>query len=61
MRAVSAGDLRAVVRKLIDLAKGGDVTAAKLVLDRTLGLAVEVDLVARIEALESKRENHNGT
>ena len=53
MRAVTAGDLRAVVRKLIDLAKAGDVQAARLVLDRTLGPPVEVDLIERLENLEA--------
>lgn len=35
--AVSPDDLRAVVGKLIEVAKGGDVAAAKLIFERTLG------------------------
>lgn len=52
MRAVSSGDLRAVIRKLVDLAKSGDVAASRLLLDRVLGPPVEVDLIERIERLE---------
>ena len=51
--AVSANDLRAVVKKLLQLAKGGDVQAAKVVLDRLLGPPVEVDILERLERLES--------
>ena len=44
MRAVSPGDLVAVVKTLVQLAKGGDVAAAKLLLDRVLGpLTVDAD------------------
>lgn len=50
--AVSAADLRAVVKKLVHLAKAGDVHAAKVVLDRLLGPPVELDLLERLERLE---------
>lgn len=53
MEAVSPDDLRAVVGKLIELAKGGNVPAIREVLDRTLGKPVEADLIERLEALES--------
>ena len=39
LRAISSGDLRAVVKKLLDQAKAGDVQAAKLVIERCLGPA----------------------
>lgn len=37
LEAVTADDMRAVVVKLIELAKGGDLAAMKLLLDRTCG------------------------
>lgn len=52
--AVSDDDLRAVIIKLIELAKGGDTQAARLVLDRVLGAPVAVDLLEKIEALEER-------
>ncbi|MCE5302848.1 MAG: hypothetical protein LLF97_07030 [Planctomycetaceae bacterium] len=51
--AVTTADLKAVVTKLVQLAKGGDVQAAKVVLDRALGPPVELDLIERIEQLEA--------
>jgi hypothetical protein len=36
----------------VDEAKGGDVRAAKEVIDRCLGRPVEADLIERIEHLE---------
>ena len=35
--ATSEADMRAITRKMISLAKGGDIAAAKLVWDRLLG------------------------
>jgi GH24 family phage-related lysozyme (muramidase) len=52
LAAVSPEDLAAIIRKLVRLAKQGDIAAAKIVLERTLGPAVVIDLVARLEALE---------
>ena len=37
MGAVTADDMRGVIRRLVDMAKEGDVQAARLVLERTLG------------------------
>lgn len=37
--AVTPDDMRAVVRKLVELAKGGDLKAIDLLLNRTLGKA----------------------
>ncbi len=37
MDAVTAGDVRAVIARMIELAKGGDVAAAKLVLEHACG------------------------
>lgn len=38
-QAVSAKDFKEVIKKLVELAKGGDVQAIKVLLDRTLGKA----------------------
>lgn len=54
MRAVAVGDLRAVVRQLVNQAKGGDVQAARLLLDRCLGPCVAIDFEDRLAALESQ-------
>ncbi len=53
LRAVSSGDLRAVVKKLVEMAKAGDVQAAKLVIERCLGPALPADIIERLEALET--------
>jgi hypothetical protein len=58
--AVEPGDLEAVVVTLCRLAREGDVPAAKLLMDRLLGPPVPVDLIARIEALETSHDGENG-
>ena len=52
LRAVSAGDLRAVVTQLVDQAKAGDVQAARLLLDRLFGPAVSIDFEMPLSELE---------
>jgi hypothetical protein len=52
MDAVTPEDLREVVEALVTAAKAGDVTAARILLDRLLGPPVAADLIARIEELE---------
>ena len=52
IREVTRDDIRAIVRKLIEQARAGDIAAAKEVLLRTLGRPVESDLLERLEALE---------
>ena len=50
-RAVSADDMEAVVRSLVESAKSGDLDAIKILLDRTLGKPVQpidVDLAADV-------------
>ena len=59
LRAVTTADMRAVVRKLLDLAKAGNVQAAKEVIDRCIGKPTEADLIERIERLESLLEGRN--
>ena len=51
-KAVHVADLRAVIRKLVELAKAGDVQAAKVVLERLLGPAVPIDYEERLAELE---------
>lgn len=50
--AVTEEDIDAVIRALIDEAKGGDVPAARELLDRCLGKPVELDLMERLRTLE---------
>ena len=59
LAAVTQKDLRAVVRKLLELAKGGDVAAAREILQRCLGPAEATDVLARLEALEQNLLGEN--
>ncbi len=52
LKAVTEKDMRAVVMKLVELAKSGNVPAAKEVLDRCLGRPVEADLIERLDQVE---------
>jgi len=52
MDAITEEDLAEIARALVAAAKGGDVTAARLLLDRVLGPAEAIDLLQRVEALE---------
>ncbi len=52
LKAVTEKDMRDVVMKLVDLAKSGNVPAAKEVLDRYLGRPVEADLIERLDQVE---------
>ena len=47
-------DMRKIIRRLIELAKEGNVQAIREVLLRTVGKPVEHDLLDRLEALECK-------
>ena len=51
-KAVSDKDMIAIISRLVELAKEGDVQAAKEILTRTLGKPQEIDLLARMDALE---------
>ena len=53
LNAVTPDDMRAIVSRLVELAKGGDVRAIKEVLDRTLGRPQEPDFIERLEAIEA--------
>ena len=53
LEAVKPEDMTAIVARLVELAKGGDVRAIKEVFDRTLGKPVEADLLERLATLEA--------
>lgn len=54
LSCVTLADMRAIIRKMVELAKAGDIQAAKLVFDRTLGACIEADLLERLESLEAE-------
>ena len=53
VKSVRPSDIRAIARRLVKDAKGGDYNAVRLVLSYALGPPVPSDLLARIEELES--------
>jgi len=52
LQAVKPADVKAVIQRMVEQARAGDVPAAKLLLERTLGPPLAIDLLDRIEALE---------
>lgn len=52
VEAVSPQDIADIVGMLVAQAKAGDLTAARIVLERVLGKPVEGDLLERVETLE---------
>lgn len=60
LKAITQEDMRAIVKKLVELAKDGHIQAAMEILERCLGKAEAVDVLERIEQLEaliSKEDN----
>lgn len=53
MRAVTPSDIQEIITSLVTAAKGGDINAARTVLERTLGKPLEADILERLENLES--------
>ena len=53
MRAVTTGELRTIIKALVTAAAGGDVAAAKVVLERSLGQPVAWDFEERLARVES--------
>ena len=53
LRSVSPQDMRDLIAKLIELGKNGDVSAIKEVLTRSVGPAISLDLVERLERVEA--------
>ena len=54
--AISEDDLRDIVGAMVKKAKDGNVAAAKILLNRCLGLPVAADILERIEALEERED-----
>jgi hypothetical protein len=52
LASVTAGDVREIIEALKKAAKSGDTTAAREILDRTVGRAVASDILQRLEAVE---------
>lgn len=52
LQAVKLSDIKAIMHKLIEMAKQGDIPAAREVLTRTLGDPVPADLEQRLSDLE---------
>lgn len=55
LQAVSSKDLVDVVNGLVDAAKKGDVSAAKLLFDRLLGPPLALDIEERLKTLEERQ------
>jgi hypothetical protein len=53
LTTVTADDISAIVRVLIEQAKAGEIRAIREVLDRTLGRPIEADLLERLAELET--------
>jgi len=54
--AITPADMKAIISALIEKAKAGDVHAASVLFERVLGKPLEVDIIERIEQLESALE-----
>lgn len=54
VNAVTPNDVKRVVRVLLDKALSGDIQAARILLDRLLGPPLPVDVIERIEELETR-------
>jgi hypothetical protein len=52
LAAVTAGDVRAVIKAVLEKAKGGDLAAAELLFDRLLGRPSPCDLENQLSRLE---------
>lgn len=53
IKSITAKDIAAIVEKMTERAKSGDMAAIRELLDRTLGRPLQADIIERIEALES--------
>jgi hypothetical protein len=61
LKAVTPADMKAIVARLVQDARAGNVQAAREVIERSLGKPVETDLLERIERLEQllSKGNHD--
>jgi len=57
LKAVTPADVKAIVKRLVEAARGGDVQASKVLLDRCLGQPLPCDVLARLESLEKLLES----
>ena len=53
LRSVSQNEMRQIVKKLVAMSVAGDLAAAKLLLDYTLGAPVPLDVLEQLAQLES--------
>ena len=53
LEAVSEDDMRAVIAKVVEQSKEGDMMAAKVLFERVLGRPTEADFVERLERIEA--------
>ena len=60
LRAIGPSDVADVARKLLNLAKAGDVPAARVLLERLLGPASALDALQELEALRAEVEELTG-
>jgi hypothetical protein len=56
LKAVKPNDLKEVIAALLQSAKRGEVAAARELLQRLLGPAESIDLLARLDALERQAD-----
>jgi len=52
LAAVTPEDIDAIIRGLVHRAKGGDMAAAKELLDRAIGKATDANVAERLDELE---------
>jgi hypothetical protein len=58
--AVTAADIQAVIQRLLQQAKAGDVASAKIIFERAVGPAEALDFDLRLTELENQvLESHN--
>jgi len=58
LQGVSVAEIRRVVKRLLDTAKNGDVSATRLLFDRLLGPPLSLDIEERVRALEQRAEEY---
>ena len=54
LKAVKPSDITEIIATLLNMAKSGDIAAAKELLQRVLGPAESIDLLERLEVLEER-------
>ena len=54
LNAVTEDDIREIIGALVEKAKAGNIAAARVLFNRTLGKPLEPDILERIEDLEAR-------